>query len=122
MNKDGTDFLTERWPFIGGKIVCFPVSSRRALRFPAALLCIFSFIVLLWAMPGIASPSNAAPSAPPVISTNCGRSVCTWIPFGPKTYTRPAASRETENRKDDDGADDEQPFVTHNFLVHNAPT
>src|SRR5260370_4074831 len=116
MNKNGIDFLTERWPFIRGKIVCFPVSSPRALRFPAALLCIFSFIVSLWAMPGIASPSNAAPSPPTVISTNCGRSVCTWIPFGPKTYARPAQQREGEDSRDED----KQPFVTDSFSVQNV--
>ncbi len=116
MNKGRIDFLTKRWPFIRGKITCFPVSSPRALCFPAALICVFSVVVSLWAIPGIASPSNAVPSVPTVISTNCGGSVCTWIPFGPKTYTRPARPREAEDSRDDD----EQPFVTDSFSVQNV--
>src|SRR5215469_6861495 len=39
-----------------------------------------ALLLLLWA--------NTAAAAPPFAAGNCGKPVCTWLPFGPQTYTR----------------------------------
>lgn len=44
-------------------------------------------LCLLWTTAGIESRANAA-AVMPFAGGNCGRPVCTWLAFGPQTYTR----------------------------------
>jgi RHS repeat-associated protein len=59
----------------------------------------------------------AATRTAPTTTANCGKPVCTWDAFGPKTYTRP----DKEHRQDGDG-DDDPPVFTDTFSVQNTAT
>src|SRR5579859_570972 len=54
-------------------------------------------------------------------TATCGKAVCTWDAFGPKTYTRPA-QQGRQDRDDDRDDDDGAPVFTDTFSVQNIAT
>jgi len=68
---------------------------------------------------GYAAVPKAAVGAPLSTKTaTCGKPICTWDAFGPKTYTRPPNTQH----EDDDRDDKDRVVFTDTFSVQNTAT
>src|SRR5437763_15686381 len=70
-----------------------------------------------WTGQGSASVTTAGAPASTTTAT-CGKPVCTWHAFGPKTYTKPINKQHEDDDRDDK---DQLPF-TDTFSVQNSAT
>jgi len=65
-------------------------------------------------------PQTASPS-PQLTTATCGAAVCTWNPFGPKTYTRPLKQAH-EDHRDEEDRDDRLSVFSETFAIQNTAT
>lgn len=92
---------------------CRPLQLCRRFVAPLPL----QLAITLYGLATGVFPIAAVALAPSTTTATCGKPVCTWDAFGPKSYARPAEQRGREDQ-DNDGV----PTFTDSFSVQNTAT